>query len=61
MYRSTPLRDECEEISSAIMNIPGWDSLVQATDEGKSDILDGLISAVRIYPFVQTFYLAKHA
>jgi hypothetical protein len=59
MCRSSTLQDECEEISNAIARIPGWDSLVQAIDEGDSNILDDLISAVHIYAFNQTFYLAK--
>lgn len=59
-HRSTSLRDECEEIGNAIVRIPGWKSLVEAIDEGDSEILDDIISAVRIYGFSQTFYLANH-
>ena len=54
------MRDECEEIGNAIVRIPGWKSLVEAIDEGDSEILDDIISAVRIYGFSQTFYLANH-
>ncbi|KIJ97622.1 hypothetical protein K443DRAFT_124004 [Laccaria amethystina LaAM-08-1] len=43
---SSILQDECEEIGNVIARIPGWDSLVQAIDEGDSDILDDLITAM---------------
>ena len=61
MCRSTSLQDECEQIGDLITKILGWYSWVQAIDEGDSDILDDLTSAVCIYPFNQTFFLAKHA
>ena len=60
MCRSTSLQDECEEIGNAIARIPAWNSLVEPIDEGDSEILDDIISAVRIYGFSQTFYLANH-
>ena len=55
--RSTSLQDECKEIGNVIARIPGWNSLVEAIDEGDSEILNDIISTVRIYGFSQTFYV----
>ena len=48
--------NECHSIGSLIDRVPGWKRVVRQIEKGKAEILDRLISVVRIYALIFVFF-----